>query len=679
MEFSYDNDTLFNALYQEVPEKARLQRMNQGIWEFFCENIDRYGFQSREGQENMALDIGEAIANKRHLMVEAGVGIGKSFAYIVPLMLFKKQFRRPVIISTSTITLQEQLRGDIKTISELLNFPVQTIIAKGQSHFICRRKVEEHKDRSLRSQVCKAMDNKAVERSDLVSLEITDAQWQEIAISGYGKRYCKDCPHHSKCFFSIMRNKLKKQNCDFIVCNHDLLVANLKKIESYSTPILADAPLIIVDEAHNLESTARNQLTMRCSLSDYDWAISTVRNGVSRFEDLERQADRIRSTMEKLFRELHQQVQKQRIENAADRENNRYFYTPTATTEECIQRLSHSLYKLQNSVQIRLRDNANQTFENAADRLSSISSMFTQASLPDESVFWIESDSKDVRHLQFTLCPNDISGWLHDTLLANQGVTILTSATLTSQSTGSLRDMYRYVADNVGFSRFQGDFAEPKPSPFDYEHHAMMYCADDLPHPTKDKELFISKACDRIIELIKISHGSALILFTAKADLNAVYEELSKRNLPYPIMRPYAGASQADTLESFRMQKNAVLLGTGAFWEGINLAGDVLTNVIIFKLPFPVPDPIIDAKTKAATNGLMDVLVPEMVVKLKQGIGRLIRSENDKGIISILDPRLSEAYHTPYRETVFEALPIKNKTSTINEIQKFYTTVVEQE
>ena len=178
MEFSYDNDTLFNALYQEVPEKARLQRMNQGIWEFFCENIDRYGFQSREGQENMALDIGEAIANKRHLMVEAGVGIGKSFAYIVPLMLFKKQFRRPVIISTSTITLQEQLRGDIKTISELLNFPVQTIIAKGQSHFICRRKVEEHKDRSLRSQVCKAMDNKAVERSDLVSLEITDAQWQ---------------------------------------------------------------------------------------------------------------------------------------------------------------------------------------------------------------------------------------------------------------------------------------------------------------------------------------------------------------------------------------------------------------------------------------------------------------------------------------------------------------------
>lgn len=239
--------------------------------------------------------------------------------------------------------------------------------------------------------------------------------------------------------------------------------------------------------------------------------------------------------------------------------------------------------------------------------------------------------------------------------------------------------MYRYVADNVGFSRFQGDFAEPKPSPFDYEHHAMMYCADDLPHPTKDKESFISKACDRIIELIKISHGSALILFTAKADLNAVYEELSKRNLPYPIMRPYAGASQADTLETFRMQKNAVLLGTGAFWEGINLAGDVLTNVIIFKLPFPVPDPIIDAKTKAATNGLMDVLVPEMVVKLKQGIGRLIRSENDKGIISILDPRLSEAYHTPYRETVFEALPIKNKTSTINEIQKFYTTVVEQE
>ena len=195
---------------------------------------------------------------------------------------------------------------------------------------------------------------------------------------------------------------------------------------------------------------------MRCSLSDYDWAISTVRNGVRRFEDLERQADRIRSTMEKLFRELHQQVQKQRIENAADRENNRYFYTPTATTEDCIQRLSHSLYKLQNSVQIRLRDNANQTFENAADRLSSISSMFTQASLPDESVFWIESDSKDVRHLLFTLCPNDISGWLHDTLLANQGVTILTSATLTSKALALCGTCIAMLPTMLAFRAFRG-------------------------------------------------------------------------------------------------------------------------------------------------------------------------------------------------------------------------------
>ena len=153
-----------------------------------------------------------------------------------------------------------------------------------------------------------------------------------------------------------------------------------------------------------------------------------------------------------------------------------------------MQRLSHSLYKLQNSVQIRLRDNADQTFKSAAERLSSFSSMFTQASLPDEGVFWIESDSKDIRHFQFTLCLNDISGWLHDPPLANQCATILISATLTNQNTGTLREKYRYVAYNVGFSRFQGDFAEPKPSSFDYEHHAMMYCADDLPNSKKDKE-----------------------------------------------------------------------------------------------------------------------------------------------------------------------------------------------
>lgn len=677
MSFNYDNESLYGAIHKEVSEKERLQRMNKGIWDFFCENINKYGFQSREGQENMALDIGEAIENKRHLMVEAGVGIGKSFAYIVPLIMFKKQFRRPVIISTSTITLQEQLRGDITTISNLLNFPVQTIIAKGQSHFICRRKVEEHRNRALSEQVSKAMDNRAVERNDLEALDLTEAQWKEIAISGYGKRYCRDCPYRANCFFSIMRDKIKRQNNDFIVCNHDLLIANLKKINGYGTPLLADAPIIVIDEAHNLEDSARSQLTMRCSLSDYDWAISNVRNGVRWFDDLEQSADHIRSMLERLYSELYQQVLQQRSKNADDRDHNRYFYSENENTQDLIQCLTDSLFELQETVQIRLRDNANQTQESAADKLTAISKLFSQANTPDECVFWIESDGRDMRKIQFTLCPSDISGWLHDALLADKGVTILTSATMTNQSNGSEQEMYSYIAGNIGFSHYQGDFATPKPSPFDYDHHAMMYCADDLPHPTKDKEEFIQMACDRIIELIEVSHGSALILFTAKADLDAVYEELSKRGLPYTIMRPYVGASQADTLDSFRMQKNAVLLGTGAFWEGINLAGDVLTNVIIFKLPFPVPDPIIDAKIHAAKDGLMDVLVPEMVVKLKQGIGRLIRSESDKGIISVLDPRLSEAYHMSYREAVFEALQIKNKTSDICEIQNFYTTVVE--
>jgi len=677
LSFNYDNDSIFDAAYKQVSEGERLQRMNRGIWDFFCENINKYGFQSREGQENMALDIGEAIENKRHLMVEAGVGIGKSFAYIVPLIMFKKQFRRPVIISTSTITLQEQLRGDIMTISNLLNYPVQTIIAKGQSHFICRRKVEEHKDRTLSSQVCKAMDNKAVERSDLENMGLTEDQWKDIAISGYGKRYCRDCSYRTNCFFAIMRDKIKRQDNDFIVCNHDLLIANLKKINGYGAPLLAEAPIIVIDEAHNLEDSARSQLTMQCSISDYDWAISNVRNGVRRFDDLERLADRIRSMLENLYGELYRQVQQQRKECDDNRDNNRFFYTENAATQQLIHRLNDSLSELQETVQIRLRDNANQTHESAADKLTAISRLFSQADEPDECIFWIESEGKDMRKLQFTLCPSDISGWLHDVLLADKGVTILTSATMTNQSDGSEQDMYRYIAGNIGFSHFQGDFAVPKLSPFDYEHHAMMYCADDLPHPTKEKDEFISKACDRIAELVEISHGSALILFTAKADLNAVYEELLRRELPYTIMRPYAGASQADTLDSFRMQEKAVLLGTGAFWEGINLAGDVLTNVIIFKLPFPVPDPIIEAKTRAAKDGLMDVLVPEMVVKLKQGIGRLIRSESDKGIISILDPRLSAAYHMPYREAVFQALQIKNKTSSLCEIKDFYATVVD--
>lgn len=678
MSFNYDGDSLYSLFNEKAPENERLKRMNRGIWDFFCNDIAKKGFQQREGQQDMALDIGDAIENQRHLIVEAGVGIGKTFAYIVPLFKFKKQFSRPVIISTSTITLQEQLREDIGTISDLLNAPMQTIIAKGQSHYICKRKVETLEDKALKDLITNAMNHQAIERNNLTDLYLSNEQWEQIAIIGFGKKYCKECSFYKQCFFQIMRSRLNKPNNDFIVCNHDLLIADLKKRCFGRNTILADAPIIVIDEAHNLENAARNQLTLQCSLSDYDWAINAVKNGVQNFYSLESTASHIHNLLEMFFSKLFKQVQQQYDANDGASENSRYFYQEGADLNSLIGKITKKMNEFAEIVQIRLKRTSNPSHEAAADRLTDIAALFKTTSESMENAMWLESDARDMRKLRFTVCPQDIGGWLRNTLFDSNRIAIVTSATLTSQCNGTPEEMYGYMAKNIGFpsAKARGEYAEPKVSPFDYDHHTLIYCADDLPHPSREKEAFKAAACDRIVELLNISKGSAMILFTAKADLDAVHQNLLRRNLPYQIIRPVGGSSQSDTLDAFRLKPNAVLLGTGVFWEGINLAGDVLTNVIIFKLPFPVPDPIITAKEDAAKDGLMDVLVPEMVVKLKQGIGRLIRSEDDRGLISILDPRLSKKWNMRYREVVFGALSIKNRTSNVSEAQNFYDTVV---
>lgn len=217
-----------------------------------------------------------------------------------------------------------------------------------------------------------------------------------------------------------------------------------------------------------------------------------------------------------------------------------------------------------------------------------------------------------------------------------------------------------------------GKLTESIPSPFPYDQHAMIYHADDLPHPTKEHEKFIKEGTKRLKEILDISEGRALVLFTSKTDMRDVAAELRKQKTPYRVLVQREGASQADVIRHFKEDEHAVLLGTGSFWEGISIEGRTLSNVVIFRLPFPVPDPVSMSRERDVIDPLMEVRVPDMIIKLKQGVGRLIRNETDKGIISILDSRLSEESTAPYKNQVWNALPIKNRTESLEVIRDFY-------
>lgn len=256
---------------------------------------------------------------------------------------------------------------------------------------------------------------------------------------------------------------------------------------------------------------------------------------------------------------------------------------------------------------------------------------------------------------------------------------ILTSATITSGKNEDYIKNYTYFINNTGFQIERSLVCEPIISPFNYDEHAKIYYTEHMPHPTRERDKFIEEGVREIIKLLYISNGKSLILFTAKTDMQAVYDRLQKENLPFKILMQQGNAKQAETLEKFRNDTNSVLLGTGSYWEGINIEGVSLSHVIIFKLPFPVREPIIDYKYQQSKDGLMEVSVPEMVIKLKQGIGRLIRSESDKGIVSIIDSRVGKTSKAPYKQIIWESLPIKSKTNKIEKIAAFYSQVVEQQ
>lgn len=197
-----------------------------------------------------------------------------------------------------------------------------------------------------------------------------------------------------------------------------------------------------------------------------------------------------------------------------------------------------------------------------------------------------------------------------------------------------------------------------------------------MPIPKHDrKEEYGEKSIAEIIQLLEITQGKTLILFTSKSDMEFVYRKLSNMNLPYKILIQSRNSSQAYQLKRFKNDVNSVILGSGTYWEGINIEGKSLSQVIIYKLPFPYPDPIISCKMAEANDPLIEIAVPEMIIKLRQGIGRLIRSESDKGIVSILDPRLSSESKSRYKKVVFATIPIKNKTEDMAVLSDFWSKI----
>lgn len=649
----------------------KYEELEKLVWNFFMDEIPRLGFEQREGQEDMALDICYSIKEKKHTIVEAGVGIGKSYAYIVPLMYYNMLFNKPVLIATSTIALQEQLIKDVKKICSYIKHRPEIILAKGMTHFACRKRADEYyKDKDGVNEdeetLYKYIENGTVDRR-FINLDINDDIWENVSIKATDHSKCE---YFKTCRFMRLRNDMLETK-GVILCNQDLLTVHFQKLKKGQKRLLSDnIDLIVIDEAHNLEDKVRSSLVESYTKNSIKNLLKESRNSIKKNNiknNLSLTIKKVYDLLDKWFGELNNQIQNQINEDKNFKTNEiERFFINTKKHKELIINIDKNIKNIHEKVQFYSDSNLSEDIVEELENLIS----FLENLIDDKSnnLFWMEKN----KGIEIFSCPKDIDKEISRLYFDKTKTTILTSATIADKNKGNEEEKYEYFIKNTGFDAKEGFLAPQKYSPFNYNENSMIYYLENMPHPTYERSDFIKKGAQEIIKLLEITKGKSLILFTSKNDLKEVYNILSKQDLKYKLLVQRMSSSQDEILEEFKKDEDSVLLATGTFWEGIDIPGKALSNLIVFRLPFPVPDPIIEYKRNTCDDFLMEVSVPYMIVKLRQGVGRLIRKHDDKGIVAILDSRIGDSSNSKYKDIVFDSLPIKNRSNDIELVKKFW-------
>jgi ATP-dependent DNA helicase DinG len=668
-------------------------------------------FEHRPGQYLMAKAIEQSFADRRHLIVEAGTGTGKTLAYLLPALRRAREQKQRIIISTGTKNLQEQLYfKDIPFLESLIG-RLRVCYMKGRANYVCKQKLYALRDSPLLSGLDEISHFHSIlkwerstetgDRAEIDALPESSAVWHKLDARS---EVClgQTCPNWEQCFITSMRRKALES--EIIIVNHHLFFADLSiKQQAAGAPdagILPEAAAVIFDEAHELEDVA----------SQYFGVALTN----ARFDELARDT-------ESMLRGKH--ASSPAIENATQslRERSRLFFSSLPAGPSDLGRLefidradfleargdayigaANALQRLEGELE-RLRevDEATGLRKRAADIRNHMK--FLLESTDPNTVFWIErratsglrnaarnarepgvsrlasepweraplSPQAFTTHLQAT--PIDVSALLAETLFAQYPSVILTSATLAvaaqDGASGSVRGApsFDHLKKRLGIP-FPKELVVP--SHFDYAKQALLYLPLSMPAPRHPD--FLPQAAEKIRRVLEITRGRAFCLFTSYAQMRELHDRLLAQ-VPFPLLLQ-GSAPRHVLLQQFRETPNAVLFGTSSFWQGVDVPGDQLICVIVDKLPFAVPsDPIMRARTDAITaaggNAFNELQVPQAVIALKQGFGRLIRSLSDRGVLMLLDPRIRT---TRYGATFLESLPAYRRTEDIAEVERFF-------
>jgi ATP-dependent DNA helicase DinG len=629
-------------------------------------------YEFRRGQLQMAEAVEQALQERRHLIVEAGTGTGKTLAYLLPVIRSGKR----VIISTGTKTLQEQLFfKDIPFLKQHLG-ELRVCYMKGRGNYLCRKKLYDLTSQPVLNGLEEISHFRIIndwekttetgDRAELSELPETSHLWPKLD-ARTDRCIGSECQQFDRCFITEMRRRAAES--DIIIVNHHLFCADLAikaaTDRAADAGVLPDAGIVVFDEAHELEDVATDYFGVTVSNLKVDELLRDVENTLRRADiplaDVLQASARVREHSQFFFSLIPPGDGRFAFDNRAEfMEENGDEYLG----------LQNALLHLYTELQaIPKKPDEVHAMSRRVDELKAQLGFILEAQ-DRNTVFWIDrrGDRRGGQHNVFLQAtPITVSQILRNVLFEHLESAVLTSATL------AVAGEFEYIRNRLGIQHARELVV---PSHFDYESQALLYVPPDLPDPRDPR--FVEQAAQRVRQLLEITRGRAFCLFTSYALMNQLYERLLGE-LAFPMLLQGSAPKNA-LLEEFRLTPNAVLFATSSFWQGVDVQGEQLSCVIIDKLPFAVPnDPVVAARVRAIDddggNAFYEYQVPSAVISLKQGFGRLIRSLHDRGLLCLLDNRILKKQ---YGRVFLDSLPKYGRTVDLREVERFFGIAEEQ-